>query len=146
MRLLENYSMKLFWKFYSVLFIFLAWSSALQLLNKDSVLGVYYNTTIVFSNWYIIPYFLNILSALIACIVGLFVLGYSFDVKGFSQMPLWLFYLRLFSDCTGHAYEFKIVQSGFSQSKLWGAVGLASLILPILPSYIAQWRMTFNKK
>jgi len=61
-------------------------------------------------------------------------------------MPLWLFYLRLFSDCTGHAYEFKIVQSGFSQSKLWGAVGLASLILPILPSYIAQWRMTFNKK
>lgn len=138
--------MKLFWKFYSFLFLAIVLSSTLQVLNKDSLYGVYYNTTIAFSNWYAIPYFLNILNALIDCIVCLFIFGYAFDVKELSKAPRWLFYVRLFSDCTGHSYEFKMVQSGFTHGGLWGYIELASLVLPILPSYLAQWRMTFKQK
>jgi hypothetical protein len=137
--------MKIFWKSYSFLFFVIVLNNALQLLNKDSLIGVYYNTTIVFSNWYIIPYFLNILNALIACIVCLLIFGYAFNVQILSRAPQWLLYLRLFCDCTGHSYELKIVQSWFSHGKLWGFVELATLVLPILPSYLAQWRMTFNK-
>jgi len=137
-------SMKAFWKFYFALFFAIAVNNALQLLNNGSPIGVYYHTTIVFSNWFIIPYFLNILNSLITLIVCLFIFGYAFDVKNLSRAPQWLFYLRLLSDCTGHSYEFKMIQSGFYQGTLWGFIGLASLILPILPSYIAQWKMTFK--
>ena len=138
--------MKIFWKFYSVLFLVITSSSALQLLDKNSFLGVYYNTTIVFSNWYIIPYILNILCILITCIVCLFIFGYAFDIKSIPRTPRWLFYVRILSECTGHAYEFKMIQSRFYQSKVWGFVGIATLILLILPSYIAQWRMTFKNQ
>jgi hypothetical protein len=138
--------MKLFWKFYSILFFAIVLSNALQLLNKNSLFGVYYNTTIVFSNWFVVPYFLNILNSLIACIVSIFIFGYAFDVQVLSSAPPWLFYIRLLSDCTGHSYELKMVQSGFSHGKLWVFIGLTSLVLPILPSYIAQWKMTFIKK
>ena len=120
-------------------------NNALQLLNKDSLIEIYYNTTIVFSPWHIIPYLLNILNALIACIVCVFIFGYAFDLQSLPEAPQWLFYVRLLSDGIGHSYEWQIVQSGFSQSKLTGFLGLASLILPILPSYLAQWRMTFKK-
>jgi len=139
-------TMKLFWKFYAFLFLAIVFNSAFQLLDKDSLFGVYYNTTIVFSKWYIFPYVLNILNSLIACTVCFFIFGYAFDLKALPSSPPWLFYLRLFSDCTGHSYEFKMVQSYFSQGELWGILGLASLILPILPSYLAQWRMTFSKR
>ena len=137
--------MKLFWKFYSFLFFAIVLSNSLQVLNMNSVFGVYYSTTIVFSTWFIIPYFLNILNALIACIVCLLIFGYAFNVPFLSRAPQWLFYLRLLSDCTGHSYELKMVQSGFSHGNFWGFVEIASLVLPILPSYIALWRMTFNK-
>jgi len=138
--------MKLFWKLYSCLFLAIVLSNAVQLLNKDSMIGVYYNTIIVFSNWYIIPYFLNILNALITSIVCLFIIGYAFDVKNFSTAPQWLFYARLLSDCTGHSYEVKMIQSGFAQGKYWGMIAIASMVLPILPSYLAQIRMTFKQK
>ena len=138
--------MKLFWKFYSVLFLTIVLTDAIQLLDKDSLWGVYYNTTIVFSNWFIIPYFLNILNALIACIVCLYLFNYAFDLHILSQAPQWLFYLRLFSDCTGHSYEIKMIQAGFYQGKLLGFISLASLIIPILPSYLAHWRITFKLK
>ena len=137
--------MKLFWKFYSLIFFTIMLNNALQLLNKNSLLEVYYNTTIVFSNWHIIPFSLNILNALIACIVCVFIFGYAFDLQCLPEAPQWLFYVRLLCDGIGHSYEWQIVQSGFSQSKLTGFLGLASLILPILPSYLAQWRMTFKK-
>lgn len=137
--------LRLFWKFYSALFVAISLNSSLQILDKNSVWGVYYNTTIVFNDWYIIPYFLNILNTLIECIVCLFIFGYAFDVQALSRMPPWLFYVRLLSNCTGHTYQFKMIQASFSQGKIWGLIGLASLILPVLPSYIAQWRMTFKK-
>lgn len=138
--------MKLFWKFYSFLLLAIVSSNALQLLNQNSLLEVYYNTTMAFSSWYAIPYFLNILNALIACIVCLFIFGYAFDVKSLSKTPPWLFYVRLLSDCTGHSYELKMIQSAFAQANLHGLIELASLIVPILPSYLAQWRMTFKTK
>jgi len=141
-----NNFMKLFWKLYSFLFLVIMLSNASQIINKNSLLGIYYNTTIIFSNWFIIPYFLNILNALIGCLVWVFIFCYAFDVKGLNRAPQWLFYLRLLSDCTGHSYELKMIQSAFSQGKLWGFIGLASLILPILPSYLAFWRMTFDRK
>jgi len=137
--------MKLFWKLYSFLFFTLVLNSTLELLRPNSLLGIYYHTTIVFSAWHIIPYLLNILNALIACSVCLFIFGYSFDVPILSRAPVWLFYLRILSDCTGHSYEIKMIQSGFSQGKLIGFLGIATLIIPILPSYLVQWRMTFNE-
>jgi len=138
--------MKLFWKYYSALFIAITLNSAIKVLDKDSVMGVYYNTTIIFSNWFIIPYFLNILNVLISCLIGAYLFGYAFDRPGLSRAPVWLFYVRLLSDFTGHTYELKVIQSSFSQDKLWGLIGIASLVLPILPSYLAQWRMSFKQK
>ena len=138
--------MKLFWKFYCALYFAIVLNNAFLLLNKDSLLGVYYNTTIVFNPWYSLPYYLNILNALINCIVSLFIFGYAFNRQDLNRPPQWLFYVRLLSDCTGHTYELIMIQAGFYQSKLMGYIGLAALIVPILPSYLAHWRMTFNRK
>lgn len=138
--------MKLFWKLYSVLFSSIILSSALQLLDKNSFIEVYYNTTIVFSNWFIIPYLFNILNVFLGCIACIYIFFYAFDIQGLSRAPQWFFYLRLLSDCTGHSYGLKMVQSGFTQGELTGFIGLATLILPILPSYIIQWRITFKQK
>lgn len=138
--------MKIFIKFYSFLFYLIVLSNALQLLNPNSISGIYYNTTIVFNTWYILPYFLNIFNALINCIVCVIIFAYAFDMQGLPAIPLWLFYVRIFSDCTGHSYDIKMVQSGFAQGKLFGFIGLASLILPVLPSYLIQWRLRFNHK
>jgi len=138
--------MKLFWKFYSLIFYIIVLNNALQLLNKDSLIEIYYNTTIVFSPWHIIPYLFNILNVLINAIVCIFVLGYAFDLKGLSKVPPSLFYALLLSDSVGHSYEWQIILSGFSQSKFSGFLGLASLTLPILPAYLALWRITFKQK
>jgi hypothetical protein len=138
--------MKLFWKFYSCLLLSIVLSKALELLNKDSLVEVYYHTTIIFSNWFILPYALNVLNILISCIICIFIIGYAFDLQGLSKAPRWLFYAHLLGDCIGHSYEFKMIQSGFSQGKLIGFIELASLILPLLPSYLALWHMTFNQK
>ena len=138
--------MNLFWKFYSLLFYLLVLSNALQLLNPNSISGIYYNTTIVFSNWFIIPYILNILNSLINCVVCIIIFTYAFDVPNQPSISPWLLYARLLSDATGHSYELRIIQSGFAQSKIFGFIALASLVLPILPSYLIQWRITFNKK
>jgi len=135
--------MKLFWKIYSFLFLAIVLNDAIQILDKGSHLGVYYNTTIVFSNWFFIPYFLNLLSVLINGIACLFLFGYAYEIKKLSIAPQWLFYLRILCDCVGHTYGWQMIRSGFSQSKLAGFAGLASMILPILPSYLAQWRQTF---
>jgi len=136
--------MNLFWRFYSVLFFTLVASSTYHLINKDSVYLIYYKTTIIFSNWYVIPYFLNILNTLITGLVCLFIVGYAFDIPTLSRLPKWFFYLRILSDCTGHAFEWKMIQSGFAQGTLGGLISLTALILPILPSYIAQFKMTFG--
>jgi len=138
--------MKLFWKIYLGLFTFIVINSVIQLLNKNSVIGVYYNTTIVFNKWHIIPYFLNILNALINCIVCLYLFGYAFEIKNLARAPVWLFYVRLLLDCTGQTYGLKLLQSGFAQDNFYGLLGVASLVFPILPSYLAQWRMTFKHK
>jgi hypothetical protein len=138
--------MKLFWKSYSFLFLAIVSSNAAQLLDKDSVLGVYYNTMIVFSSWYIIPYFLNILNALINCMACAFIIGYAFNWQKLSSAPQWLFYARLLSDCTSRFYEAKMIQASFSQGRLWGCIGLASLIFPIIPSYYLLWRISLKHK
>ena len=137
--------MKLFWKFYAALFFAIVLSNALELLNKNSVMGVYYYTTIIFSSWYIIPYLLNILNTLLGGIVLVFILKYAFDLRPLIVLPAWLFYLRIICECTGHSYEWNFIQSEFAQGKVWGFVSLASLIIPILPSYYAQWIFTFKK-
>ena len=138
--------MKIFWRIYSFIFYAIVISNAIQLLNKNSMLGVYYNTTIVFSGWYIVPYFMNILNGLIACIVCLFIYGYAFNIRGLTKAPLWLLFLRFLSESTGHSYEIKMIQSIIIQAKFLGFIAIASMILPIIPSYIAQWRLTFNQK
>ena len=138
--------MKFFWKFYAILFYLIVLSNVFQVFNKESVFGIYYTTTIVFSNWFILPYFLNILNTLISCIACLYVLGFAFDIKNFSQAPPWLFYIHLVGDCIGHSYEIKIIQAGFFQSKMAGFLALAYLTLPILPSYIVLWRMSIKQK
>ena len=138
--------MKLFWKFYSFVFYIIVLNNALQLLNKDSLIEIYYHTTIVFSPWHIIPYLLNILNVIINAIVCIFVLAYAFDLKTLPQAPLSLFYARLLSDSVGHSYEWQIILSGFSQSKFAGFLGVASLTIPILPSYLALWRITYKQK
>ena len=143
---LGNLTMKIFWKFYAFLFYFIVLSNAYQLLGKDALLSVYYNTAIVFSHWYIVPYFLNILNVLIACAVSFYIFGYAFDIEAISKAPIWLFYIRLLSELTGHSYEIKMLQAQFSHGNIWGYIILASLIFPIIPSFIAQWRMCFNKK
>lgn len=137
--------MKLFWKFYSVLFYIITLQATAQFLDQKSILVVYYNTAIVFSHWFIIPYFFNILSVLINCAICVFIFCYSSDVKGLFRMPSWLFYLRLLSDGAGHSFDTKTVQAGFAQGELLGFIDLFSLIVPVLPSYFIQWKMTFKK-
>ena len=136
--------MKLFWKFYCFLFLAITLSNLTELLDKNSPFGVYYNTTIVFNPWFILPYWLNIINAFIMGIVCAYTIGYAFNLKGFQKAPTWLLVIRLLSDATGHAYEIKMIQSAFYQNKWAGFIGLASLILPILPSYLAHWRMTYG--
>jgi len=138
-------SMKLFWKIYAWFFLALVSTNAGQFFDSDSMLTVYYHTTIIFNNWYTIPYILNILNAVLYCILCLFIFGYAYDINGISRLAPFYFFLRLLSDATGHTYELKIIQSSFAQSKLAGLVGLACLSLLVLPSYLVHWKMTFEK-
>ena len=138
--------MKLFWKVYSLLFLVIVWSNLYQLFSKDSPFAVYYNTTIILSSWLAIPYFFNILNVLTACIVCLFVFAFAFDIRTMALVPVWFFYARILIDCVGHSYEFKMIQAGFTHGNSWGCIALASLILPVLPSYLALWKLTFKIK
>ena len=138
--------MKLFWKAYSVLFFLIVLSNASAMINQGSLPSVYYKTTIIFSGWYIFPYFFNIVNSIIYCVICLIIVAYAFDLPGMPQVPKSLFYARLLSDCFGHTYEMKMIQSGFSQGRVWGLIGLMSLILPVLPSYLVHWQITFKRK
>jgi len=135
--------MKFFWKLYSLLFLTIVLNNALQLFDKNYTAEVYYHTTMIFNNWFIIPYLLNILNALLSGIVAVMILTFAYDIHPLPRLPAWLLYARILSDCTGHSYEWQIIQAGFTQNTLTGLLGLGSLIIPLLPSYLAQWRMTF---
>jgi len=138
--------MKLFWKLYSLLFLLIVAGNAAQVLDKNSTFGVYYQTTLIFNHWYIIPYFLNIFNTLASCVVVLFIFGYAFDLSILSRAPVWFFYLWIFSNTVGHAYEFQMVHAAFYQSTWAGLVATASLFVPILPTYLALWRMSTPTK
>jgi hypothetical protein len=137
--------MKLFWKVYSFLFFTIVLSNALSLFSKASIVATYYHITVVFNSWFIIPYLFNALNALLACIACAYLFAYAFDINFLLPAPAWLFYLRLLSECFGHSFEWQMIQASFYQNKFLAIVGLASLIIPIIPSYIAQWRMSYPK-
>lgn len=138
--------MKLFWKVYSFLFFAIALKNAVVLFNKASLFTIYYHITVVFNGWYIVPYLFNALNALLECIVAVFLFAYAFDLNFLLPAPMWLFYLRLLSDCFGHSFEWQMIQASLYQSKMIAAIGIASLIIPIIPSYMAQWRMSLSAK
>jgi len=138
--------MKIAWKVYSFLFFTSSLNNAVILLDKNSAFSIYYNITIIFSGWHTIPYFLNIFNVFIACLIALYIFAYAFDMPDLPSLPVWFFYVRLLSDIFGHSYEFKMVLSGFIQGKLIGLLAASTLVLPLFPSYLAQWRMTFNHK
>ena len=99
--------MKLFWKFYTVLFFTIIAGSAYLFFNKNSDLEIYYNTAIIFSNWFLLPYFFNILNTLLGAVFCLYLSCYAFDLKLLPQPAPWFFFLRMLMDCVGHDYEFK---------------------------------------
>ena len=137
--------MKLFWKFYAFLFLAIIFYNSLQLLDKNALPSLYYSAMMAFNSWYMVPYLLNILNALLSAIVCILIFYYAFKKQILYKAPYWLFYARLLSDFTGHSYAWQLVHTAMTQGIFWGLLGLASLILPILPSYLAQWHMTFNK-
>ncbi|MDE1921709.1 MAG: hypothetical protein KGI24_09775 [Candidatus Omnitrophica bacterium] len=138
--------MKLIWKTYSCLFFIMAVNDTLQLLNEKSSVWVFYHMTMAFSNRFAVFYALNLFNAMISGFVGVFILAYAFKMKDLPKLPVWLLCLRLFSDCTGHSYGWEIIKSGFSQGQLAGLTGVVVWALPIVPSYLIQWRMTFAQK
>lgn len=137
--------MKLTWKIYSFFFLSLCLNDLLLIINKNSILNVYYNTTMIFSAWYALPYFLNIFNVLLTVLIALFIFGYAFNQPDFSKLPAWIFYVRTLSDLTGHSYELKFVLSSFVQGKWFGLLTAFAIILPILPSYLIQWQITFGQ-
>ena len=128
------------------MFFAVAWNHALPLLNNNSPFGTYYGVVMVFNTWYVFPYFFNIFNVLINVIVSVLILGYAYNPGGLPRIPVWLFYVRLLSDCTGHSFESKMIEADFSQGNLAGVLGLVSMTVPILPSYLALYLMTFRNK
>ncbi len=134
--------MKIFAKFYAFLFFILAEKSLLDLFNSHSQITVYYKTTIIFSNWLIAPYFFNIFDALLNLFVSLLIFAYAFDMQGLFKTTRWFLFVRLIADCLGHSYRMKIMQADFVQGNLPGLLGMLTVLLPVLPSYLIQWRMS----
>jgi len=97
-----------------------------------------------FNSWYIIPYLLNIINVFLSATACVLIFYYAFKKHVLYRAWYWLFYARLLSDFTGHSYAWQLIQIDITQGTLWGLLGVASLILPLFPSYLAQWRMTFN--
>jgi hypothetical protein len=138
--------MKLFWKFYACLFFAIILNHGLELLNKDSPTSLYYNTLTAFNNWYLVPYLLHILNIALGLGISILIFNYAFNDRILFATPYWLFFLRLFCEFTGHSYDWQLIQTNFSQGYGWGFLGLATITFPLLPSYIAQWSITFKEK
>ncbi|MDE2223244.1 MAG: hypothetical protein KGK03_09280 [Candidatus Omnitrophica bacterium] len=137
---------KFIWRVYTCIFFLLAVNDASGIFDTQSSLNVYYHTAIILNSWFFLPFVLNVLNVLIECLVGILIFAYVFDVKDTPRLAPELFYIRLLTDLSGHAYSFEIIKSDFVQERLLGLVGLAILIMPVLPSYFIQWRMTFSHK
>ncbi|MBF0504026.1 MAG: hypothetical protein HQL14_02875 [Candidatus Omnitrophica bacterium] len=134
--------MRLFWKFYTALFLVTIFNNGLVLLNKNSPLSIYYHTMMAFNSWFIVPYLVNIINVLLSLIVAFYILNYAFKTDVVLRAPYWIFYARILSDLTGHSYTWQYIQSGLIQGGFWGWLGLASFIIPLAPSYIVQWHIT----
>ena len=113
-----------------------------ELLHKSSPTSFYYHTLIAFNSWYILPYLLNILNVILGSIISFMIFNYAFKDRDSYTAPYWLFFLRLFCEFTGHSYDWQLVQTNFSQGYSWGFLGLASMLVPLVPSYIVLWRLT----
>ena len=137
--------MKLFWKYYAFLFLLIVLNNGFLLLNKNSPLAIYYNTLLAFNHWYITAYLFNILNIILNTFVTVIIFNYAFNAQAPRKAPTWLFYARLFSEFTGHSFEWQLIQTGFAQGIFWGSLGLTVMLLPLVPSYLLQWRITFNK-
>jgi len=137
---------KLFWKYYAFLFLVIVLSNGFLLFNPHSHPAVYYHTLMAFNIKYITAYLLNILNLALNTIACVLIFIYAFQTPVLYKAPYWLFYARFLSDLTGHSWEWQMIQASMAQGIFWGLLGLAALVLPIVPSYFPQWRLTFSQK
>ena len=80
----------------------------------------------------------------IACCPVLFL--FAFNVSTDKRLWRWLFFMRIFTDLSGHSYEWKFIQSYFAQDPSMGLTVLGAFILPKIPSYIAHYQYAFKIK
>jgi hypothetical protein len=138
--------MKLFWKSYSILFLFITAGNFLYFINPHSAFQFYYFTLMTLDPSYYIAFFLNALNitlTLASAFIGLF---YAFNVRlNFLVLVEYLLWGRFLSDIAGHHYEIKFIQSAFVQDRHFGLVAIASIVIPLIPSYIAHYRYSKQK-
>ncbi len=137
--------MKLFWKSYAIFFIVISLGNASSFLSPDSQARLYYDMMMKFYPYYTILFALNILNLVLTLLGAAIVFFYAFNIKHSFAMWRWVFIVRLLSDLAGHHYEWKFIQGAFVSSTFAGIIGIASLTVSVIPSYIAHYRYAFKK-
>ena len=107
--------MKLFWKLYAVIFCLTSLARAVYFIDQDSSVRFYYDILVSFQPLYTIVFGLNALNLLLNLTASLIVIFYAFDIKYNLSVWRWLFFIRIFTEFTGHQYEGKIIQIGTAE-------------------------------
>lgn len=133
------------WIIYSTILTSIITHDIIDILSKKSSLFTYYTILIAFNKLYFIYFILNVFSLLINLFIPLVVFYYGFNLK--YDLKFWkiLFFLRIFSDLTGHYYDLQTIKASFSQSLNWGFITICFLTLPFAFSYIAHYQYVFGK-
>ena len=134
-----------FWKIYIAIFTIISLNNIIFSLSSKSLNYQYYHILSAFDSASAVFYYLNVASALLTVSSIFPLISYITPKKiKYIQFWQWLFFLRIFTDLTGHSYEILLCRSTFHMDHRAGWALCGILALPILPSYIIHWKSAFK--
>jgi hypothetical protein len=134
------------WKVFFLIYLFVAVSNSSLFFRSEGPIQTYYKILIGFQNLWIFAFLLNAL-AVIFDVLAILMFWAFVENKPLLSARTWkyFFVLRFAFFVTGHAYDFKAIQS-LMHHDLWVAISAANFMLIIqAPSYIANYLYAFVK-
>jgi len=134
------------WKIFLLIYLLAAVTDVALFFRADNPAQTYYKILIGFQILAVVPFFLNALAVIFDVIAILPFWGFVEREKIFtSHIWQWFFAVRLALLLTGHAYDYKEIQSLFHQD-LKVALSVINITLIIhTPSYLANFFYAFVK-
>lgn len=133
--------MKLFWKFYSILFLIIAITNLIIILDSSSINHQFYFITAQFNQLNIFYYWANIALIVLTILSSFIVIAFAFNQQiSFLNASLILI-LRIIFEIFGNNYNFLIIQSSLYVNNLYAISTICQIfIIPYAASYFAHYQ------